>query len=164
MRLPPAPANTLIAPPGAFTNVPLVTVSVEPADAPLVTINSIVPLFVNPLATVRLAVNAAPSTRNVDPADVLNGPFRFVVCIARNKPSFETGALIVQLVRETMPAFVSSPDPFNVLLLMLSRPLACTDETLPSVSVRFAAESVCVPLAAPSSSDATDALTSSVTV
>ena len=72
-----APPSALIVPPAALRSVPFVTVNCELYAIATTTVSSIAPLFVNPLATVRLARLALPSTcpiRSTDPTVVVNAP------------------------------------------------------------------------------------------
>ena len=75
VRPPPLPTLDVITPPGAFVSVPAVTVNWS--EYPLtMLVRSIVPLFVNPLAMVRLVLPTEPfpCTVNVAPDWLVNAP------------------------------------------------------------------------------------------
>ena len=75
VRDPPAPTLERIVPPTAFVSVPAVTVSTSEYVLTMV-VRSMVPLFVKPLAIVRLVLPTEPfpCTVNVAPAWLVNAP------------------------------------------------------------------------------------------
>src|SRR4051812_22193975 len=147
VRGPSAPTSATIEAPGAFVRVPEVTVSAAPYAA-LVSVSTIVPLFVKPVAIVSDAPPYVPlpCTRRSDP-DVVVTPAVIAVLPSTN----------------TLPPSARVP-PASVEAFSTSKPFAFTCVVPVTVSVRLAADSVCVPLEPPSCKPLTVGLTSTVTV
>ena len=100
----------MIAP--VLTRVPLVTARVPLALTP-VFVNSIVPAFVKPAATVREAW-PTPPMRNNPPESTLNAPFTTVFSHGtRTTPGIVRGALTVSTPSTRVSATVSVPGPLT---------------------------------------------------
>ena len=103
------------------------TAKTAPND-PKVSVRTIVPSFVKPLATVRFPVPSEllPCTRKVAPAALVTAPFRLLVPVTVSVAWFTSAALIVvvPIVSPVLGAIVSVPVPPHVTVASFSAVVA----------------------------------------